>query len=102
MKKIGKFHIFFILGIALWVLSFPAYLHFYSLGETDIFSPNQIWENPDSEVLLASLEKKGKILGGVGASVPFTLFFSVIFCGIFSRFSLQTLALDKQARVLRC
>jgi hypothetical protein len=88
------------MGIALWILFFPAYLHLYSLDEADFFSPNQIWENPDSEVMLADFEKKGKILGATVSPVAF--FLCIILCKSLSCFSFQTPSLCKQAIVLRC
>lgn len=55
--------IFLGIVVSLWLLLFPAYLHFYHLEEANFLSPTPNWENPDQEGLVVSLQKKGKILG---------------------------------------
>jgi hypothetical protein len=100
MKRNKRIRIFMIMSVSLWILLFPAYLHFYDLEEADFFSPNQIWENPDSEILLAGFEKKGKFLGTGIFSITFFLW--IILCEWLPRFSGQTFLPPEPALVLRC
>ena len=65
-------------GLTLWLLVFPAYLHFTALDEADFLSPSQAWENVDLLELTAGFPKIGKIIGGG------TFLILLIFLAIFS------------------
>jgi hypothetical protein len=99
-SKLKGTRIFLGIAISLWLVLFPAYLHFYHLVEADFLSPTPNWENPDQEGLIVSLEKKGKILG-------FTLSPVVLFPETFPfnellNFSFQGNSYDARGLILRC
>ncbi len=92
--------ILLIMGLSFWFFLFPAYIHFASLDDADFLSPNQAWESPDQDGLLAGMGKKGKILGGYFFPPALLLFFAFVEPLIL--FSRPKSALSQRAGVLRC
>ncbi len=63
----------------MWLLVFPAYLHFTALDEADFLSSTQAWENTDLSEMMAGFPKAEKILPGGIFLIPlaFLTIFSV-------------------------
>jgi hypothetical protein len=99
-SRLKRTRIFLGILISLWLVLFPAYLHFYHLEEANFLSPTQNWENPDQEVLVVSLQKKGKILGFTLS--PIALFPETFPFYELLNFSFQKNSHDESILILRC
>jgi hypothetical protein len=65
------------IGLSLWLLFSPAYLHFAALDEADFLSSGQAWESADPEWAIGAESRAGGILAGQVLLFSF-IFFSIL------------------------
>jgi len=95
-----KVQIFLAVTISFFLLVFSGYLYYHNLGETNFFSADLSFENPDQENALVDQQKEFRVSVLNFFSFPFLPEASLF--EQFLGFSYQIPSLERQRLVIRC